>query len=262
MNDKKYGEIQRMVGQVSIHQFQEILEKQLREIEEQSSGKLTFHNIQKNGEELHAISYARGGSNVRPTLYVEQFYQDYLKGVAVEVLAEEIFKKLEYHFNEIRVSDKEIIDAMKIENVVPVLVPREKYREMLKQVPHIPLADLEIIFKIVYSKLGVGGVDYALMNRWGVNEAELLETALSNSIYKDRIKVMPLADAVSSLHPEGTEYFFQKPIPMLVVTNENLFYGAAAILDKDTMGRVREMLGEEPYILPSSLHECATRFAA
>ena len=53
-----------------------------------------------------------------------------------------------------------------------------------------------------------------------------------------------------------------KPLPMVVITTESRDYGAAAILSQSVQKWLLDHFDGKCYILPSSIHESATRFAA
>ena len=51
------------------------------------------------------------------------------------------------------------------------------------------------------------------------------------------------------------------PMTMLVITNTGRLYGAAVILYSGMLKQVADKADSDLFILPSSLHEGATRFA-
>lgn len=60
---------------------------------------------------------------------------------------------------------------------------------------------------------------------------------------------------------ETAEAMFESMMPgeeakMFVISNEQGINGAAAVLDENLMAKVTEELGEDFYVLPSSIHEC------
>lgn len=101
-------------------------------------------------------------------------------------------------------------------------------------------------------------VTYFLLEKMGLQEKELLETAVRNISGESRVR-----DIVSLLreHPvfpvflEGEDELGAS-IPMVVVSNRSGVNGAASILSRDVQKGVEGILGDEFNILPSSIHEC------
>lgn len=189
---------------------------------------------------------------------VYEFYQDG-KGISeiTQIMAETIQGYLGV------LETKEINELTSPENIIPELIPTAGNEGFLKIVPHIPLGDIQIIFKFALPELGDTArvtVPMAYMERRGWDEKELLEIAQNNSVYKDDIRLIPLKPDISDeLEGSGkVDLFFLQNLPekMVIITNSGKSCGAASILDKEIMETIAAAFQNDLYIIPSSIHEC------
>lgn len=110
---------------------------------------------------------------------------------------------------------------------------------------HCDLAEL-VVFRVdINGEPAMAVVNNELMKSAGIEEDVLFETARRNTAGK--FVFLDYA-AVMGVFPETEP-------TMYVVTNEDCIYGAAAITFPEYLKDVRERLGEDFWILPSSIHE-------
>lgn len=197
-------------------------------------------------------------------------------------------------------SSKEIMDSFKADNInienmpnniVLQLINTEQNKEMLENVPHREFEDLSVIYRWIAEKNEKGMystiVRQDMADKAGMKEEELYKCALKNTkrMFPVEIKSMAdiitdimLNDIISSMPEELLEgesienvreqimeeerELMNGPYPMYVITNEERCYGAAEILFNENLDKVSEIFHDDLYILPSSIHEGATRFAA
>ena len=79
----------------------------------------------------------------------------------------------------------------------------------------------------------------------GVSEEAVFEKAKENTDWEFGINVMPLDNS-------GT---FESSCGAMIVSNNNLMFGAAALLLSDYLDKMYEVFKGKYYILPSSIHE-------
>ena len=85
----------------------------------------------------------------------------------------------------------------------------------------------------------------------------------SNSKYKgSRIPIHDITSGGSWTPFEISEVELQQGPGLYVLTNPMRSYGAAVIMDLEVLEMVGERLQNDYFVLPSSVHEGATRFAA
>lgn len=195
-----------------------------------------------NGTRRTGILFKQEDSNLAPTIYLEEFYQKYLKGQQVPDLADSICSI----YQEIRV--KKTCDCQNLfdfnhvkEHIVYKLIRRDANEELLKQIPYEPFLDLAVIYYIQIDNTRFGSAAIQIRNEhlryWRVEKEEIRRLAEKNTprIYPAQI---------------------QKIVRfMYVATNEQCSLGAAVMRYPDFREKVRGMIRGDFYILPSSIHE-------
>ena len=195
-----------------------------------------------NGTRRTGVLFKQEDSNLAPTIYLEEFYQKYLKGQQVPDLADSICSI----YQEIRV--KKTCDCQNLfdfnhvkEHIVYKLIRRDANEELLKQIPYEPFLDLAVVYYIQIDNTRFGSAAIQIRNEhlryWRVEKEEIRRLAEKNTprIYPAQI---------------------QKIVRfMYVATNEQCSLGAAVMRYPDFREKVRGMIRGDFYILPSSIHE-------
>lgn len=130
------------------------------------------------------------------------------------------------------------------------LINAEKRRGYLETIPHKKVCDLALTVHILlarkFREVISTTVTDSLLEKWGVDKDTLMKDAIANSE-----KINPLViDTMSNVlfgNDDGK--------PMLVVTNEELNWGAASILYEGVVDKLKDKLGDKFYLIPSSVHE-------
>ena len=195
-----------------------------------------------NGTRRTGILFKQEDSNLAPTIYLEEFYQKYLKGQQVPDLADSICSI----YQEIRV--KKTCDCQNLfdfnhvkEHIVYKLIRRDANEELLKQIPYEPFLDLAVVYYIQIDNTRFGSAAIQIRNEhlryWRVEKEEIRRLAEKNT---PRIYPVQIRQIVRF---------------MCVATNEQCSLGAAVMRYPDFREKVRGMIRGDFYILPSSIHE-------
>lgn len=195
-----------------------------------------------NGTRRTGILFKQEDSNLAPTIYLEEFYQKYLKGQQVPDLADSICSI----YQEIRV--KKTCDCQNLfdfnhvkEHIVYKLIRRDANEELLKQIPYEPFLDLAVVYYIQIDNTRFGSAAIQIRNEhlryWRVEKEEIRRFAEKNT---PRIYPVQIRQIVRFMY---------------VATNEQCSLGAAVMRYPDFREKVRGMIGGDFYILPSSIHE-------
>lgn len=142
------------------------------------------------------------------------------------------------------------------------LVNTERNRDMLEKVPHKAFCDLSVIFVLnveVEGGITAGiSVTYSLMNFWEISVERLFEQAIQNmeKAGASFIKLDATTLGFYREEPVWTEEtaLMQEP-EMYILTNREIWYGAALILSEHIRKEMLKKMKTEMYILPSSIHE-------
>lgn len=198
--------------------------------------------VKNNGTIRTGLIFNQPGVNVSPTIYLEEFYDQYLQGESVNDLVlsiQEIYEKVKvkksFPYNN-------ILDYSKMKDrIVYKVIRRESNEELLKQIPYENFLDLAIVFYALLETTEFGTATLLIRNEhlrgWQISKKEIIEAARENTP-----KLLPIE--VGML----TEY-------MYIVTNSMRSFGAAVMTYDGVLKQIRAMLGENFYVLPSSVHE-------
>ena len=235
------------------------------------------HKVTKNNDlVLTGISIRSREVNIAPTIYMDDYYNDYKNGRPVmEIIAEieNIYNtyKLEHNFDVNSITDFNHVQG----KICYKLVNKDKNKELLLDVPYIQFHDLAIVFYVVVSedsdRTGTITVRNNLMEMWGNPDINDLYRIAKNNTQKrykgsvfNMIEIMGeiISHNVDNIEPNIVDDFFEmnftyedNMIPMFVATNSKKVNGAGVILYEGLLKTFAEKIGSDFYILPSSIHE-------
>lgn len=210
-----------------------------------------------NDIQLTGLTITSATSNIAPTIYLESFFEGYEYGEEMDSILERIAKiRLEHEVDE--QFDTSIVtdfEACKYK-IIPRLVGAELNERLMEIRPHTLMDGLVVFYHIQLDSCDDGmatiPVTYELMRMWSIDVEELHHIAISNlpillpSTFKGLNEVM--------FEMTGMELpFFDEMI--YVLSNIKGINGATALLDKEIMNDVIDLLGEDFLVIPSSLHE-------
>ncbi len=140
--------------------------------------------------------------------------------------------------------------------VIYRLISHARNRELLQKIPYIPWLDLAVVF-FTYGNLADYGPVAIQITTKQMREDGLTAEDLFRMAQSDTQVVLP--DEFCSMHKILKESFpcmlSREGMRLYVLTNEYRHFGAAAILYDGQLSRIGRMLGENFYVLPSSVHE-------
>ena len=217
--------------------------------------------VKNNDTEKYGIIISYGEMRLSSVIYVDEFYYKYQqKKLTVEETANEVVK-----INN-SVSDKRDIDISSIFNwesckdkIIFRLISAKNNKKYLTNVSYVPFLDLAIMFTLCYDIDEDGiktlRITKAMMDGWGVEVQDLMNHALINTPRLFPPKVQTLCDVICSFLGYRPDEDIDNEVPMILVTNTAMVYGATTILYEDTVTKLADSIGESFYIIPSSIHE-------
>ncbi|MBQ8518227.1 MAG: hypothetical protein IJ455_01310 [Agathobacter sp.] len=196
--------------------------------------------------------------NISPTIYLNPYFHRYLDGVSLEDIYEDILKT--YHEN-LPQEDFDITlfrDYEKAQKrIVMKLINAEKNKQLLKQVPHILVYDLAIVFLCSVSDFMHEYATILVYNQhlklWNVTAADLYETALSNSPRVLESRLDNLHDVFAYITDESLP--FLEELNISILTNHLKIHGATCILYPNILEEIATLYEDDVIIIPSSIHE-------
>ncbi len=216
--------------------------------------------LKNNGKERIGLSISDQHVNIYPTIYLEEYYKQFQNGHSVDLIAKSIVDV--YH--EVKFEHTWKVDCIKNfsfikSKITYKLIHAQKNNTLLKKIPHIPYLDLAIVFYILFDVDESGTATIPITNEllqlWEIDVNHLHQIAMENSPQLLPATFKPMRTVIAELMDESCDEFVQKDDIMFVLTNPLRTYGAACILYNGILEQIASQLGENFYILPSSIHE-------
>lgn len=230
--------------------------------EEYTTGKIEVQKINKNNQTLDGL-IVKQSQEIGITLYLNFLYEDYRNGKKTDEILEEAAAMITQANPKFSIDEIHTPDYIR-ENVFLCLVNRNSNRELLQTVPYKEYQDLAILYRFRCGPDGTGLITKTLQEHLKIGEEELYTLAVQNTkrFYPPVIEDMNQV-AGNMLKENGLpeneiqEMFMEVPeeYRMYIVSNSEKFYGAASILYEDILHELAEKLGNDLYLMPSSLHE-------
>ena len=225
--------------------------------------------LKNNGVIKEGVQILKNGSDVRlaPVVYFDELYDQYGGDVKRSIDGVIRIAEQSQEYGELRefADDLSSWDMVK-DRVYPALLNTDENMELLHTLVHEPFLDLSIVFLIRGSAVNGGflcvKVTHKLLKSWGIRKKELRDRAFRNMrnegcSFMDMEEILFKAFSWKMDREKEDDPAAGK---MMVLSNRENYYGAIYMADADTLA---EKLGSfNCYILPASIHEGATRFAA
>ena len=236
--------------------------------------------IKNNHTILHSIMISRVEENVRPNIYLENYYDEFCEGKDLEDLANEIIE-VYFHAKERQNFDVDNIydfDDYK-ERIFYRIVHYEKNKEQLEKIPHKRFLDFAITYHCMLSNylniLQSFTVTKDLLSYWDITEKDLYSYAILNTpkLFPPKLETMDalfenimygkkktreesekisyddaVRECIMKLESSPTE-------PMYVISNTIGTNGASTILYPKYIDALADALHSNLFLLPSSIHE-------
>ena len=245
------------------------VEKELNKKLKEGVRASVYTAVKNNGREKKGILIETQGFHAAPTIYLEGFYVRFLRGEPLSRLIKEILDFYE------SVRPEEIWDSSKFEKyeeirdrVVFKLIHCSKNKVLLEQVPHIEVLDLAIVFYALLDmeKRGTATIQICAehMKKWGISKDDLFLDAVHNvkkllpaEFFTMQYALEQMLEITEEDEAENLleEVRKDKRDVMYVLTNPPRNYGAACMMYPHVLELIGDMLREDYYILPSSVHE-------
>lgn len=255
-----------------------------------------FSNLVKknNGIELTGIIVEEKNCNTSPTIYVDDFYENYQEGVSIEEIVEALYRIFhKSRFQEsVDLSNFTSFDSAK-KQIAFKVVNYEKNWELLKEIPHKVFYNLAIIFYYAVQEPPFCGkasilIQNSHLKSWGITLEELYKEAMINTPVMFPAQIENIEDVMLgmlegslkrdydgkkekreiSLEITGDKWIdgllmkLQEDlkndtdrIPMYVLSNKQKLQGAACMFYPEILRKFANENKCDLYILPSSIHE-------
>lgn len=243
--------------------YQQFIDEVERRVKEKLKGNQAVSvyvhtTIKNNGKERRGLTMSEKGIQISLTIYLEEYFQQFQDGKTIENIAEKILKLYE------EVKCNHPWDSTFLQNYEELknkfackVINRQKNEKLLREVPYLPWMDLAIVFFVLLEVSSYGTATVLVrkehLNVWGLTEEELFERAKKNTSILLPYQFCPMRKLIQEICPYPVEE--EEEESLYVLSNKLRNFGAASMLYDGILERIGQKLGENYYVLPSSIHE-------
>lgn len=232
-------------------QFVQMVEKKVKE-ELKERVCVSIYTARKyNGTVRKGILFSEHGSNISPTIYLEEYYRQFQLGETIDLITKEIlilYGKIRFrepwkegiirNYSEVR------------DRIIYRLINKEENELMLQDMPYVPYLDLAIVFYVLVeaSDYGTATMPVKLehLGLWNVKKEQVYEQACKNTchLFPSEFRAMSsvIAELTNMEDTDGEDVLY-------VLSNHLRSFGAAAVLYPGCLCEIGEYLGEDYYVL-------------
>ena len=245
--------------------YQQFIEEVERRVKEKIKGNETMtvyiHTaVKNNGKERKGITVSEKGIHISPTIYLEEYFQQFQEGKPIEKIVEKILQLYE----EVKCSHP--CEESLLQNYEELkgkfackLIHRGKNEKLLINIPRVPWMDLAIVVFVLLEVSPYGTATVLVRKEhleiWGLTEAQLFDEAKKNTPILLPYQFCPMRKLLREICPYAVDEGEEEEESLYVLSNKLRSFGAASMLYDGILEKVGQKLGENYYILPSSIHE-------
>ena len=230
---------------------------------------ITLSKITKNnGVILDGISINENNSNICETIYLNRYYELYLKGaVSLDEVKDAIIDLHKKSMITDNIDFSFFKDFSEVKKRLSFrLINLMMNKELLKTVPHLIYLDFAIVFYCMVEDDNIGKgtvlIKNSHMEAWGVTEEELYDIAVRNSPNLLPSKIIGMDNYLSQLRIKR-DIPFEESVPdtspelcnMYILTNGDKYYGASVLMYENLLSDLSDRFLSSFFIIPSSIHE-------
>lgn len=245
--------------------YQQFIEEVERRVKEKIKGNETItvyiHTaVKNNGKERKGITVSEKGIHISPTIYLEEYFQQFQEGKPIEKIVEKILQLYE----EVKCSHP--CEESLLQNYEELkgkfackLIHRGKNEKLLNDIPYVPWMDLAIVVFVLLEVSPYGTATVLVRKEhleiWGLTEAQLFDEAKKNTPILLPYQFCPMRKLLREICPYAVDEGEEEEESLYVLSNKLRSFGAASMLYEGILEKVGQKLEENYYILPSSIHE-------
>ena len=240
-----------------------------------------------NGVYLDGLIITSKETNISPSIYLNQYYDQFVLGRPMSEIVWEIFQLFKKAPQIGNMDIDQFADFSKVkENIAIKLINYKANREMLNEVPHRRFLDLAIVYYFVVPNELLGNATILIRNDhvslWQTNERTLYRIGMRNTLFlgweirpmnviiRDYLEeelddYLKEREPDRQIEPDRVQQLAEEILadiydgddegPLYVLSNHRRFFGASCMLFTDQLKAFANLKGSDLYILPSSIHE-------
>lgn len=235
-------------------------------VKEEIDGNISVYihsTVKNNGTRRHGLTIAEKGVNIFPTIYLEEYYEQFKNGGSVKKTAEDILKL----YREVRFKScfegEFLKDFKKIKGkIVYHLVNCQANQELLSDAPYDEYLDLAVVYYVLLEVNSYGMASLMIkdehLEMWNVTKKEVACEAQRNTRRLLPYEFRAMGELLDELPIAGREKDKGEDKGkdlMYVLSNRIRSYGASVLLYEGQLDGIGAYLEENYYVLPCSVHE-------
>lgn len=230
--------------------------------------------VKHNDQHRLGIEFTFAGSNFSPVIYPDALFEDYQAGKPLVEILQALSHTIEKNLPEVPGITKETV-TQALSNYESArhhlsirLCDPDLNRELLENAVHNKVSDFEAIYQLKFTmsdeSVGYSTITPTQLDNWGIS-METLQKDAATCTWSEYPILSPMGDTLSYLsfgHPLPNLLETGEPIqisddmlPAFVLSNDHAMQGASLITLPDLLDQIGDILQDDFYILPSSLHE-------
>ena len=232
--------------------------------------------VKNNGVCLHGIVITKKGSNLSPSIYIDELYREFEEGRPFGAVIYDILCIYKRNAREINMDMEFFTQYECVKNrILYKLIHRENNRKLLREVPYIEWNDLALVFYYIFEDERLGKATILIRNShldmWKQDISVLYENAKDNMLRLRPEEMLPIRQVIEEallkkqsqdsdedlILPEELQEAMcrESGTVMYMLSNRDRVFGAAALLYSKSLKKLTERLNKNLIILPSSVHE-------
>lgn len=254
-------------------EFVEHIKASIKKIIREEDSVDIVHVVKNNDIEYDGIYILRKDKSMSPTIYLNEYYKDYVKGRELESIVSEVISIYENNKEKLDGLECDFKDFSKIRNKVHFkLVNSEKNKKMLKTIPSREFLDMSVVYYLVLDRQDTINittmVNNTMLEYWNISDEELYNLAYKNTLENCGYMIQPMNDVIKGIvknsidiNEEEWEMMMKDmevtnfDIDMYVLTNSGKNLGACCMMYEGILKDFSINIDRDIYILPSSIHE-------
>ncbi|MCD2491601.1 DUF5688 family protein [Lacrimispora sp. NSJ-141] len=237
--------------------------------------------LKNNDLHLDGLLIMQPGENITPTIYLNDYYEEYLSGASMQDILSDIECVYEAHRCPASFDVALFQDFERLKGKIAFrLINRAANKTLLEDLPFIPFLDLAVVFYFTIENDFIGS-STALIHRrhmelWETTAEELYLLAFSNTRSHYGCEIRPMEQLIREILERDGGSFLNKDLsvsdclsagtadsspekkpvnPMYILTNRERAFGAVCLLYDEVLQKFADELNDDFYVLPSSIHE-------
>lgn len=238
--------------------------------EKYRNGKLTISKVNKVNGSKDGLSIYQENDKGAPTIYVDDMYEKFKRSDDLEATMREfagIYTEAVEKMPPIPVG---LLTDGANDKIYMVIINTESNKDMLKDVPHREVNDTSVVYRIMVSddEKGIGSalITNHIAEEIGMNEEQLFKVAAENTPKLFPPVVKPMSQVIFGMLTEngGMPKDVAEQVVdgmrgenelMWIITNNKGISGAVNMIFEKNLHELSKGMGDDLYILPSSIHE-------